>query len=86
MDHNGLLVVSPSPHIRSKNSTTRIMLDVILAMLPILVASVVIFGFRALAVVAVCVVSCVFFEWGFEKICKRENTVTDLSAVVTGML
>jgi len=62
------------------------MLDVILAMLPILVASVLIFGARALAVVAVCVVSCVFFEWGFEKLLKRENTVTDLSAVVTGML
>jgi len=86
VDHNGLLVVSPSPHIRSKNSTQRIMLDVILAMLPILVASVLIFGARALAVVAVCVVSCVFFEWGFEKLLKRENTVTDLSAVVTGML
>ncbi len=83
---NGLLVVSPSPHIRSKLTTQRIMLDVILAMLPILVASVVIFGFRALAVVAVCVVSCVFFEWGFEKICKRPNTVADLSAIVTGML
>ncbi|MBO5939062.1 MAG: RnfABCDGE type electron transport complex subunit D [Clostridia bacterium] len=83
---NELLVVSPSPHIRSKNTTQRIMLDVILAMLPMLVASVVIFGFRALAVVAVCVVSCAFFEWGFEKICKRETTVGDLSAVVTGML
>lgn len=81
-----LLVVSPSPHIRSKNTTQRIMLDVILAMLPILVASVVIFGFRAFAVVATCVVSCVFFEWGFEKIVKRESTVLDLSAVVTGIL
>ncbi len=86
VDHNGLLTVSPSPHIRSKNSTQRIMLDVILAMLPILVASVLIFGLRALAVVAVCVASCVFFEWGFEKLLKRENTVPDLSAVVTGML
>lgn len=83
---NERLIVSPSPHIHSKNTTQRIMLDVILAMLPILVASVIIFGFRALAVVAVCVVFCVFFEWGFEKICKRENTVFDLSAVVTGML
>ena len=84
--NNELLIVSSSPHIRSKNTTQRIMLDVILAMLPMLVASVVIFGFRALAVAAVCVVSSVFFEWGFEKLCKRESTVTDLSAVVTGLL
>lgn len=83
---NTLLVVSPSPHVRSNNTTQRIMLDVILAMLPILVASGIIFGLRALVVVAVCVASCVFFEWGFEKICKRGTTVGDLSAIVTGML
>lgn len=84
--NNELLIVSSSPHIRSKNTTQRIMLDVIIAMLPMLVASVVIFGARAIAVTAVCVMSCVIFEWGFEMLCKRESTITDLSAVVTGML
>ncbi len=80
------LLVSPSPHIRSSNSTTRIMLDVIIALCPALVASVVIFGFRALAVTALCVAVCVLAEWAFEKLCKREVTVGDLSAAVTGIL
>ncbi len=85
MDNN-VLLVSPSPHIRSKNSTTRIMLDVIIALCPALIASVVLFGLRALAVVAVCVGVCVLSEWLFELICKRDVTVGDLSAAVTGML
>ncbi len=80
------LLVSPSPHVRSSVTTTRIMLDVIIAMLPALVASVAIFGFRALAVTALCVAVCVASEWGFQKICGRDVTVGDLSAVVTGML
>ena len=62
------------------------MLDVIIALCPALVASVIIFGPRALAVTALCVAVCVFAEWGFEKICKRENTAGDLSAAVTGVL
>ncbi len=85
MDHS-MLLVSHGPHVRSGNTTQRIMLDVIIALLPALVASVVIFGWRALAVTALCVACCVFFEWGFEKLCKRENTAADLSAAVTGIL
>lgn len=84
--NNNTLLVSPSPHIHSPNSTRRIMLDVIIALCPALVASVVIFGFRALAVTALCVSVCVLAEWAFEKLCKRENTVGDLSAAVTGIL
>ena len=84
MENN--LLVSPSPHVRSSVTSRRIMLDVIIAMLPALVASVVIFGFRALAVTALCVAVCVVSEWAFQKLCKREVTVGDLSAVVTGML
>lgn len=80
------LLVSPAPHVRSRISTTGIMLDVIIAMMPALVASVIIFGFRSLAVVALCVATCVVSEWGFQKICKRDVTVGDLSAVVTGIL
>jgi electron transport complex protein RnfD len=62
------------------------MLDVVIAMLPALVASVLIFGWRALVVVSVCVVSCVLFEFLFQKLCRRNVTVGDFSAVVTGML
>lgn len=83
---NSVLLVSPSPHVRAKDSTTRIMLDVIIALIPALVASVFIFGWRVLLVVATCVATCVVSEWGFEKICKRDVTVGDLSAIVTGIL
>ena len=84
--NNSMLLVSPSPHVRSNNTTQRIMLDVIIAMCPALIASVIIVGWRALAVTVLCVAVCVASEWLFEMICKRENTVADLSAVVTGML
>ena len=83
---NSVLLVSPSPHVRAKDTTTRIMLDVIIALCPALVASVIIFGWRALLVVATCVATCVVSEWAFQKICKRDLTVGDLSAIVTGML
>ena len=80
------LISSVSPHIYNKNSTQRIMLDVVLALVPAAIASVIIFGVRALLVIGVCVAVCVLAEWLFEKICKKENTISDLSAVVTGML
>ena len=83
---NSVLLVSPAPHMRSSNTTRRIMLDVIIALTPALVASVIIFGFRALLVTAVAAASAVIAEWIFEVICKRAITVGDLSAVVTGML
>lgn len=80
------LNISVSPHIRSAVSTSGIMLDVIIAMLPALVASIWLFGFRALYITAVCVLSCILGELIFELITKRDLTITDLSAVVTGML
>lgn len=80
------LIVSVSPHIRSNDTTTDIMCDVFIALCPALMASVLFFGFRAIFVAAVCVLACVFFEWGFEKICKRPSTITDLSAAVTGLI
>lgn len=83
---NGKLLVSPAPHVRARTNTRIIMLDVIIAMIPALIASALIFGWRALLVVAVCVASCVLFEFLFQKLCKRDVTVGDLSAVVTGML
>lgn len=80
------LKIEPSPHIKSAVSTQKIMLCVILALVPALAASVVIFGLRALLMTVICCASCVIFEWLFEIITKRKNTISDLSAIVTGML
>lgn len=80
------LVVSASPHVRSHETVSKIMLTVIVALIPSLIASVVIFGFRSLLVNGVCVGSCVLFEYLSRKIMKRDNTLGDLSAVVTGLL
>ena len=80
------MTLSASPHIRDGATTEKIMLDVIIALCPALIASVLIFGFRALLVVAVCVASCVLAELIWEKLMKKPVTVGDLSAVVTGIL
>ncbi len=82
---NGLFV-SPSPHRATTMSTARIMLMVILALLPSAIAGCVFFGVNAAIVLAVCISSCVVFEFLSRKIMKREQTVSDLSAVVTGLL
>lgn len=80
------LTVGPSPHKHAADTTTGIMLDVIIALLPALILSVVIFGFRSLLVTAVSVTACVAFEFICRKAMKRKNTTGDLSAVVTGIL
>ena len=80
------MTVSYAPHIHNKATTSRIMLDVVIALCPALIASVWIFGPRAAVITGVCVASCVLFEWAFQKAAKRQNTVTDFSAVITGML
>lgn len=80
------LLVSAGPHIRSNASTTSIMGDVLIALLPAVVASVLVFGTRALLLEAVCVASSVLFEYLFRRLLKRSNTISDLSAVVTGLL
>ena len=80
------LFIEPSPHIRSKMTTQKIMLHVIIALLPTLAAATYIYGVRALVTVVVCAASCVIFELLFELITKRPRTISDLSAVVTGML
>ncbi len=80
------MLVSVSPHIRAKSNTTSIMRDVLIALIPAVVASVIFFGLRALLVDCFCVAVCVFFEWLFEKCTKRKNTIGDLSAAVTGVL
>ncbi|MCL2627583.1 MAG: RnfABCDGE type electron transport complex subunit D [Oscillospiraceae bacterium] len=80
------LTVSVSPHIHDKSTTSRIMLDVIIALVPAFIASVLIFGARAAVVTCACVASCVLFEWVFAKVTKRQNTIGDYSAVITGIL
>ncbi len=86
MNDNKKLTVSVSPHVRSLETTSGIMLDVIIALIPALIASVFIFGMRSLAVTIVSVISCVLAEYVSRKVMKRENTISDLSAVVTGIL
>ncbi len=80
------LTVSPSPHVRSRETTTGIMLDVILALIPALAMSVYYFGLRALLLTFVCVISAVLSEYVSRKVMKRNNTIGDLSAIVTGLI
>lgn len=82
----GNLTISISPHLKGRNSTAKIMLDVIIAMLPAFIAGVYFFGLRALTVTAVTVAAAVLSEFLFQKLCKRDITVGDLSAVVTGII
>lgn len=80
------LTVSSSPHFNGKKTTQNIMLDVIIGLCPASIASVVIFGPRALLVIGVCVLSCVISEYLSRKAMKRPQTVGDLSCIVTGLL
>lgn len=80
------LTVSSAPHIHSGASGRRIMLDVIIALLPATIASVVIFGLNALLVIAACVIGAVAAEVLFCLIARQKQSVGDLSAVVTGLL
>ena len=80
------LIVSASPHLRSEETTQSLMANVIVALCPCVVASAIIFGMRALLVTAVSVVACVAFEWLYCKLMKKTNPISDLSAVVTGII
>ncbi len=80
------LVVSSSPHIHTGNSTPIVMLDVIISLMPPLIAGCVIFGLRALLVVCTCVVSALLSEVLFNLAVKKEQTIGDFSAVVTGLI
>lgn len=78
--------VSSSPHVRSKDTTERIMLYVIIALLPTTLFGIYNFGYRALILILVTIASCVASEWIFNKIVHKKQTINDLSAVVTGLL
>ena len=82
----GRYVITASPHIRSRDTSRSIMLNVIIALVPALVASVIIFGLRALLVEAVTVASCVLCEVVWCAIRKEKHTAGDLTAVITGLL
>lgn len=81
-----ILKVSHSPHIGCKDTVTSIMLDVIIALMPALIAGCFVFGLRALVVTMVCVLSCLISEYIWNKLLKKPDTGGDLSAVVTGMI
>ena len=81
-----MLNVSSNPHVRDKMTTGRIMQLVALALLPTTLFGIWNFGFRALLVVLVTVASSVFFEWLYDRLMHKKNTINDFSAVVTGLL
>lgn len=80
------ITVSPAPHISQKLTTRGIMLDVLIALLPAIIAAGFYFRLRALLVIAVCVVSCVVSEWLCNRLRKRPSSLGDLSAIVTGVI
>ena len=81
-----LFNVSSSPHVRSKDTSSRIMFYVVLALLPTTAFGIYNFGMRALVLIAVTIATCVATEWVFEKIVHKKSTINDFSAVVTGLL
>ena len=78
--------VSSSSHIRSKDTSSRIMLYVVIALLPAAAFGVWNFGLRALLLILVCIAACVASEWVFEKLIHKKSTINYFSAVVTGLL
>ncbi len=80
------MIVSVNPHIYAKDTTQTIMRDVLIALFPAVIASIVFFGVRALLVEVVCVAVAMGCEWAFEKITRKPITVMDLSAAVTGLI
>ena len=81
------LIVSPSPHIHTGVSTTSLMRDVVIALLPAVIVSVIFCGLGELLVLAVSVLSCILLEWAITKyMLRKPSTICDMSAVVTGLL
>ncbi|MGN0342007.1 MAG: RnfABCDGE type electron transport complex subunit D [Roseburia sp.] len=78
--------VSSAPHVRAKDTTSRIMFYVLVALMPTTVFGIFNFGYRALILILVTIASCMASEWIFEKIVHKKSTLGDLSAVVTGLL
>ena len=81
-----LLNVTSSPHVRAKDDTQRIMLYVVISLLPATFFGIINFGYKALILVLVSVISAVLAEYIFDRIVNKKSTIGDLSAVVTGLL
>ena len=81
-----VLDVAYQPQVRTDMDTRRIMLNVMLALLPALVAAAYEFGFKPVLMVAVSMASAVFYEWAYRKLAKKEPSIFDFSACLTGML
>ena len=80
------LTISSSPHVRTNEGTSSIMLDVIIALIPALAVAIYIFGIQALIVTVTSVVASLFFEWAYRKLLHKSKTIGDFSAIVTGIL
>ena len=80
------LIVSASPHLVTAMDTQKTMLMVLIALVPSLLVSTYVFGFRVLILTDVCIAASMFFEWAWNKLMKRKQTVCDLSAALTGTL
>lgn len=86
MISDNMLIVSSSPHIRSEESVKRIMLDVIIALIPAMIGSVYFFGINALKLILISIASSLFFEAAIQKLFKKDITINDYSAIITGVL
>ncbi len=81
------LLVSPAPHLHTKTSTMSLMRDVVIALLPTVIVSILFYGWREIMILAVSVISCVLLEYLITRfLLKRPNTTGDWSAAVTGVL
>ena len=80
------LVVSSAPHLVTNMDTTKIMLMVLIGLAPSFLVSIYVFGMRVIALTAVCIAASMFFEWAWNKLMHKKQTVGDLSAAVTGTL
>ena len=80
------LTVSCSPHVHAPDGTRDIMLDVIIALIPAMLGAMLFFGLRSLCVAAVSVAACIVFEFLYRKLLKKDTTIGDCSAIVTGLL
>ena len=85
-NYNDNLIVSSSPHLVTSLDTQKTMMIVMACLLPSLVVSTVVFGFRVILLTVVSIAACMFFEWGWNALLKRRQTVSDCSAALTGML
>ncbi len=83
---NNNLMVSSSPHIRSEETVSSVMRDVIIALLPATVMGIIFFGISAAVIIAVSIAAALAWETIYNKIAKKPNTVKDCSAVITGLL